>query len=56
MAQKIRVELLYDRIKNETLIYTWQGMTLLDTDKRAGTVSNFVKDKILKQMIKKYKD
>lgn len=50
----IRVEFLYDRTKNITSCYAWNGMELLDTLKMNGTLSAFTKEKVLQEMSKKH--
>ncbi len=54
--KQIRLEYLYDRKKNQTLIYVWSGMTILDNLLMPGTLSAYVKEKIHKEMSKKYED
>ncbi len=54
--QHIKVEFLYDRKKNETMIYIWSGMTILDNLTMPGTLSKYIKNKVLKEMSKRYED
>lgn len=56
MAKKIRLEFLYDRKTNKTNIYVWDRMDLLDTLDMNGTLSKFIKEKVYKEMSKRYED
>ena len=54
--QHIRLEFVYDKKKDETLILVWNGMILLDQLTLSGITSQYIKEKVLKEMSKRYED
>ena len=54
--QHIKLEFVHDKKKDQTLILVWNGMILLDQLTLPGITSQYIKEKVLKEMSKRYED
>ena len=51
---KPRTEFLYNKGKDLTMIYVWRGQSLIDVKEMSGTLTNYTKEKLRKEIKKEY--
>lgn len=51
---KVRIEYTFDKAKDETRIFIWKGMQVIDQRTMSGDLSSYIRKKIREEIQKEY--